>query len=70
MECKEINKFILENGMKIKRLPHLSESRLMDPPKTGPCVSSSLLAGCWQYYNLEKGCLPSPLYSFLRGASS
>jgi hypothetical protein len=47
MECKEISKFILENGMKIKRLPHLSESRSMDPPKMGPCVSSSLLTGYW-----------------------
>jgi hypothetical protein len=31
--------------MKIKRLPHLSESRPLNPPKTGPCVSSSLLTG-------------------------
>jgi hypothetical protein len=65
MECKEVNKFILENGMKIKRLPCLSRSRSMDPPKMGPRVSSSLLTGYWQYYNPEKGCPPSPPYSFL-----
>jgi hypothetical protein len=51
--------------MKIKRLPHLSESRSMDPPKMGPRVSSSLLGGYWQYYNLEKGCPPSLSDSFL-----
>jgi hypothetical protein len=39
MECKEVSKFILENGMKIKRLPHLPESRSMDSPKMGPRVS-------------------------------
>jgi hypothetical protein len=65
MECKEVSKFILENGMKIKRLPRLSESISMDPPKMGSRVSSSLLYGYWQYYNLEKGCPPSPTYSFL-----
>jgi hypothetical protein len=27
IECKEVSKFILENGMKINRLPRLSESR-------------------------------------------
>jgi hypothetical protein len=26
MECKETNKFILQNGMKITRLPHLSKT--------------------------------------------
>jgi hypothetical protein len=69
MEYKEISKFILENSIKIKRLPHLSESRSMDPPKMGPCVSSSLLTGYWQYYNSEKGCPPSKPYTFLRRAS-
>jgi hypothetical protein len=29
----------LQNGMKITRLPHLSESRPFDPPKMGQCVS-------------------------------
>jgi hypothetical protein len=70
MECKEVNKFILENGMKIKRLSRLSESRLVHPPKMGPRVSSSLLSGYWQYYNPEKGCPASLPYSFLRRASS
>jgi hypothetical protein len=65
MECKEISKFILENGMQIKRLLHLSESRSMDLAKAGPWVSSSLLIGYWQHYNPEKGCPPSPPYSFL-----
>jgi hypothetical protein len=27
IECKEVSKFILENDMKINRLPRLSESR-------------------------------------------
>jgi hypothetical protein len=29
----------LQNGMKITRLLHLSESRLFNPPKMGRCVS-------------------------------
>jgi hypothetical protein len=44
---KKISKFILENGMKMKRLPPLYESRSIDQPKTGPCVSSSLLVSYW-----------------------
>jgi hypothetical protein len=62
MQCKEVSKFILENGIKMKRAGEvrdvtssLSESRSMDAPKTGPRVSSSLLGGNWQYYNPEKG---------------
>jgi hypothetical protein len=51
--------------MKIKRLPRLFESRLLDPPKMGPSVSLSLLIGYWQYYNPEKGCPPLPPYYFL-----
>jgi hypothetical protein len=67
MECKEISKFILQNGMKIKTLPHLFESRSFDPLKTGPCVSSSQLASYWQYYNPEKGvCRPHPLKKGVR----
>jgi hypothetical protein len=45
MECKEISKFTLENGMKIKILPRLFESKSMDQQKMGPCVSLSLLGG-------------------------
>jgi hypothetical protein len=36
MKYKEISKFILKNGMKIIRLPRLSESRSLNPPKKGP----------------------------------
>jgi hypothetical protein len=64
MECKEISKFILQNGIKIIRLPRLSESESLNPPKTGPCVLSSLLTGYCQYYNPEKGvCHPHPTLS-------
>jgi hypothetical protein len=70
MEFKEVSKLISENGMKIKRLPHLSENRSIDLPKMDPCVSSSLLGSYGQYNNPKNGCPPSLPYSFLRRASS
>jgi hypothetical protein len=71
MRYKEVSNFILENSLKMKMLPHLSESRSMNPTMMGPCVSSSLLGVYRQYYNPEKEC-PSatPYYSFLQRASS
>jgi hypothetical protein len=70
MRCKEVSNFILENGMKMKRLPRLSKSGSMNPLMMGPCVSSSLLDLYQQYYNPEKGCpLATPYYSFLQRAS-
>jgi hypothetical protein len=71
MRCKEVSNFILENGMKMKMLPHLSESGSMNPSMMGPYVSSSLLRVYRQYYNPEKGCTLAMLYySFLQRASS
>jgi hypothetical protein len=44
MRFKEVDNFILEKGMKMKRLPRLFESGPMNPPMMGPCVSSPLLS--------------------------
>jgi hypothetical protein len=48
---KTINKFILQNGMKMSILPEIFESRPFDPQESGLCASGSCLACLSLKYN-------------------